>query len=144
MFSWFKKKEKDPTERFRSIVMTFQGLENGLKGVESHWQLGNKKEGDALFDAVFRACVGNFLDAPRARPDDIRLVQFEGLKRVMRFLDKHSREKEANELILKLPSHFNDLDQEQLAFVIRWMDVRKEAQQTGTGNRQEQARSIGH
>ena len=134
MFGWFKKKEKDSSERFRDIAMTFQGLENGLKGVENHWHLGNKKEGDTLFDAVYRACIGNFLDGPRARPDDIKLLQFEGIKRLTHFLDRHSRYKEANELILKLPSHFNDFDQEQLAFLIHWMNVHKEALQARTGN----------
>ena len=133
MFGWFKKKAEDPSARFRHIALMSQGLESGLKGVEGHWKLGNKKEGEILFSAIYKACIENFLGGPIVRPDNIKLLQFEGLKRLIHFLVKNSRHKEMNELVLKLTSHLGDFDQEQLAFLIHSMDVHKEALQAGTG-----------
>lgn len=87
MFKWLKQwKEKRQKTRRHNIIMAYGVLENGLKNVENYWLSGSIEKGDELFEAIYNACVVNFIEYSGENDPTINKAQYVGLDLLIKFL----------------------------------------------------------
>jgi ribosomal protein S27E len=133
VFGWFKKQESNTQERQRQITLVYFALENGLKGVENHWAVGNTQVGDKLFEPIFNACLVNFVEYSSDPTPSIHEAQFDGLKSIFAFLIKHDKQDYLNKLVVSLPPYMKNFEPRELQQLMHAVTLAKESIQSKKG-----------
>lgn len=115
MFNWLKNSDTANEDRLKKIVLTCATLEGSLKAVQNDWIVGNKREGDLLLDALFKACIANYFEAPKDCSDEIRSVQYSSIVRLFNFLQIHDESKKLDILTKTIISHGKEFRPDQIS-----------------------------
>lgn len=136
MFEWFKRKKEDDVTIYNNIRLAYQSLELALKAVENHWKIGNKKEGDRVLASFLDVCKENFIGGPANRPVAIHTAQFEGLKEMLQFLQKHKLSGQVGWLVAEIVKQRKEFDVKQLEYLVVFTKLTVESENAAKSNEQ--------